>query len=433
MTVVFERPYQFVPPYRGNLWPSLIQRFRLVDRYLKSKEGVVGYECRHLEYLRASVDRGDGILLAPNHCRYADPLVLGWPAREVGVHVHAMASWHLFNTGWFDAFAIRRMGAFSIFREGPDRNALETAIDILVAAERPLILFPEGTTNRTNDVLKPMLDGVAFIARAAARRRSKAAAGRVVVHPIGIKYLCAGDVSSWATEQINQIERRLGFQSIPPRDLLTRLVRLAEGLLALKEVEYTGRAEAGDLRRRRDVLIETLLSRTERRCGLNPGEGDTTRDRVRAIRSHVSQRYFAASIDDTERSLLRNDVQAADTAQELLSYPNSYLEPGQVTESRVVETIQRMQESLFGKADISMPLRVVIECGQAIEVPPEKAPRGQTDPLMDQIRDRLQVMIDTLATESPRLSSELSSEPRLIGESITVPATVSFPSVESSR
>ena len=212
MTVVFERPYKHVPPYRGNLWPSFIQRFRLVDRYLKHKEGVVGYECRHFDRMRASVDRGDGILLAPNHCRYADPLVLGWPAREIGVHLYAMASWHLFNQGRFDAFALRRMGAFSIYREGTDRAALETAIDILAVAERPLILFPEGTTNRTNDVLKPMLDGVTFIARTAARRRQKNVDGKVVVHPIALKYLCMGDVQAWTSKQLDVIEQRLGFQ-----------------------------------------------------------------------------------------------------------------------------------------------------------------------------------------------------------------------------
>ena len=169
MTVVFERPYKSVPPYRGNLWPTLVQRFRLVDWYLKAKEGVVTYECRNIDRLRASVNKGDGILLAPNHCRYADPLVMGWPSREIGKHFFAMASWHLFNTNRLEAFALRRIGAFSIFREGPDRIALETAIDILATAERALIVFPEGTTNRTNDVLKQMLEAVTFMARTAAR------------------------------------------------------------------------------------------------------------------------------------------------------------------------------------------------------------------------------------------------------------------------
>ena len=137
MSVVLDRPYEFVPPHRGNWWPSFIQRFRIVDHYLRRKEGVVSHECRNLDVFRDSLKRGDGILLAPNHCRYADPLVLGWPAREVRTHVYAMASWHLFNKGRFDSFAIRKMGGFSINREGTDRQSLETAIDILATAERP--------------------------------------------------------------------------------------------------------------------------------------------------------------------------------------------------------------------------------------------------------------------------------------------------------
>tara|TARA_R110002049_G_scaffold2750_8_gene22185 strand:- start:115033 stop:116253 length:1221 start_codon:yes stop_codon:yes gene_type:complete len=406
MTVVFERPYRAVPPYRGNLWPSFIQRFRVVDWYLKSSEGVVSYECRHLDRLQDSVDRGDGILLAPNHCRYADPLVMGWPARHIGVHLYAMASWHLFNNGWFDSFALRRMGAFSIFREGTDRAALEHAINILSSAERPLVVFPEGTTNRTNDVLKPMLDGVMFMARSAARRRAKYQDGDVVVHPCAIKYLCRGDVSSWAATQLDVIEQRLGFRSSPTPPLRERLVRLVEALLALKEVEYSGRSESGDLRCRRDQLIELLLNRTEERNGLAATDSSDVRDRVRAIRAHAAARYFASELTDAEKGRLRDDVVAADLAQELLSYPDSYLQPETVTESRIVETIQRIQESLFGKADVSMPLHAVIECDDAIKVPPQKAPRGQADPLMQLVGDRLQSMIDQLATESPRIASD---------------------------
>ena len=405
MTVVFERPYEFVPPYRGNAWASLIQRLRIVDWYLKTKEGVISYECRHLDRFQDSVRRGDGILLTPNHCRYADPLVMGWPSREIGQHLYALASWHLFNTNWLEVFAIRRVGAFSIYREGADRAALEASIDILSTAERPLIVFPEGTTNRTNDVLMPMLDGVAFIARAAARRRAKSSDGEVVMHPIALKYLCRGDVPTWASRRLDVIEQRLGFQSTPMSDLHKRLLRLVEGLLALKEVEYTGRCESGDLRLRRDRLIEFLLSRTEKRCRLS-GSGDSAgvRDRVRAIRSHAASRYFASDVDADEQARLRDDVIAADLAQELLSYPDSYLHPDEVTESRAVETIQRIEESLFGKADVSIPLHVVIEFGDAIKVPAEKAPRGQRDPLLPQLNDCLQGMIDRLSTESPRLS-----------------------------
>ena len=276
MTVVFDRPYEFVPPHRGSLWPFFTQKLRLVDLYLRRKEGVVSWECRGLEHLKESLDRGDGILLAPNHCRYADPLVLGWPARLLKANVFAMASWHLFNQGKFDGFAIQKMGGFSINREGVDRQALDTAMTILATAERPLILFPEGTTNRSNDVLKPLLDGVSFIARSAARRRKKQSNGKVVIHPVGIKYLCTDDICPWAQERLLALEKGFGWQAPPDFSILQRTRRLVKGAFALREVQYLGEPGVGTLNQRRDALIASILQRIENRLGLVSGQ-ETTR------------------------------------------------------------------------------------------------------------------------------------------------------------
>ncbi|WP_372716923.1 lysophospholipid acyltransferase family protein [Novipirellula sp.] len=399
MTVILDRPYQFVPPCRNNLWPAFIQQFRIVDRYLRKKEGVVSYECRNLDVFRESLARGDGILLAPNHCRYADPLVLGWPARHAKTPVYAMASWHLFNDGWLDAFAIRRMGAFSIFREGSDRKALDTAIEILTEAERPLIVFPEGTTNRTNDVLKPLLDGVTFMARAAARRREKHYGSQVVMHPIAIKYLCKQKIDSWANEQLSVIESHLGWTKSLGGSILGRTIRVAEALLALREVQYLGSTRAGNLSERRDGLIQHLLKDTESRLKMSSGDEDL-RTRVRAIRTKVSSIWFSENPDEQEKVRLKNDIVAADLAQELVSYPNCYLESDDVTDSRIVETIQRMQESLWGKADVGIDLHVVIEFDSAIPVPAAKAPRGVEDPLLCELRERLSTMIARLSKEA---------------------------------
>ena len=407
MTVVFDRPYQFLPPHRGTLWPAVIQTFRLVDLYLKCKEGVVSYECRDLHHLRHSLDRGDGILLAPNHCRYADPLVLGWPARELRTNIYAMASWHLFNKGRFDAFAIQKMGGFSIHREASDRQALETAIEILVTADRPLVLFPEGTTNRSNDVLKPLLDGVSFIARAAARRREKKCKGQVVMHPVGIKYLCTEDIQPWANEQLSIMEQRLGWQTPPQLSILQRTERLVSGVFALREVQYLGDVKSGTLTQRRDALIADVLLRIESRLKIEPKDNDI-RNRVRGIRSDVATRLFQsdAVLETKEEMQLRQDVVAADMVQEMVSCPESYLQADLVSDTRIVETIQRMQDALLGKADCGVPLRVVIQFGEAIKVPAAKAPKDGTDPLMVQLQDRLSVMLETLSRDARPMADD---------------------------
>lgn len=407
MSVVLDRPYHFVPPHRGDLWPSFIQQFRIVDHYLRRKEGIFSYECRDLDRFCQSLQRGDGILLAPNHCRYADPLALGWPARMARTHVFAMASWHLFNKGRFDSFAITKMGGFSVNREGSDRQSLETAIDILATAARPLILFPEGTTSRTNDLVHPLLDGVSFIARSAARRRAKADAGRVVMHPVAIKYLCKTDFRPWADAQLSEMERRFCWTKQSGRTILERIQSVAEGFLALKEIQWMGCSRQGALPERRERLLQFLLENTEQRFGVQPSQTEDDRSRIRTIRSEIVSRFFSHATDDTERERLRQDVATAALALELISYPDNYLVADSLTDTRLIEIIQRLQEFHYGKADVSIPLHAVIQFGEAISIPTEKPPRGQPDPVMTQLGGELSGMIGRLSGEANSVSPSL--------------------------
>lgn len=154
---------------------------------------------------------------------------------EAGTHCYAMASWHLFNQDRFTAFAIRRLGGFSVYREGLDRQAIDTAAQILAHAERPLIVFPEGAVTRTNDKLQALLDGVAFIARSAAKRRAKLVPGsKVVVHPIAMKYLLQSDIVDAVSPVLAEIEHRLTWRCPDDEPVLNRITRIGMALLALK-------------------------------------------------------------------------------------------------------------------------------------------------------------------------------------------------------
>ena len=143
--IIIEKPYQFVPPHRGQAIPALLQRLRVVDHYLKRREGIHSHELRGIEHLKESLRQGAAILLTPNHCRYADPLTMAWLLRPLGVYPYAMASWHLFHHHPLQSLAIRLCGGFSVNREGVDRQALDMAVNTLIEGKRPLILFPEGT------------------------------------------------------------------------------------------------------------------------------------------------------------------------------------------------------------------------------------------------------------------------------------------------
>ena len=403
MSVVFDRPYEFIPPYKRNLWPTLIQKLRLYDIHLRRKEGVVGYRCEGLEHFRKVVDDPDvGILLAPNHCRYADPLVLGWPAREVGTHLHALASWHLFNKNAFETFAIRRMGAYTLNREAPDRKSLDASIEILVEGDRPLIVFPEGATYRTNDVLKPLMDGTAFIARSAARRAAKLDR-RVVILPAVMKYLCEDPVEPWATEQLDVMERRFGLHVRGDLPVVERTIRMCDAALTVKEFEHGLPCRDGTMPERRDRLMEHVLARCEQILGIDPTDGDVG-VRVSAIRAAIVNRYFADGVDDDTRRELKRLAAAAEDVLSARAFPAGYLSDGNATDTRLVETIQRLQESLTGKADNSMHLSVVIRFDEAIPVPAEKPPRGVRDPLLDELETSLRTMVDDMSALARRIA-----------------------------
>ena len=154
-SVVSDKPYVPVLPYRGTLWPRALNLY--FARYVRRRYGLQSVEIVGVEKLRTSIAAGHGVLIAPNHCRDEDPFVLSSLARAAGRPFFVVASAHLFMESKVRAFLLRRAGAFSIYREGMDKQAVQTSIEIVETAERPLVIFPEGHISRTNDRLTPML------------------------------------------------------------------------------------------------------------------------------------------------------------------------------------------------------------------------------------------------------------------------------------
>src|SRR5207253_9038616 len=113
---------------------------------------------------------------------------------------------------------------------------------------------------RTNDRLNTLLDGTAFIARAAAKQRTKLEPpGRVVVHPVGIKYFFQGDAEAAAGPVLDAIEQRLSWQQQNHLPLRERIRKVGEALLTLKEMEYLGAVQTGTRAERLQGLIDCVI------------------------------------------------------------------------------------------------------------------------------------------------------------------------------
>jgi hypothetical protein len=414
-----------VPPYKGTWWPNVIQFLNLQSIFVR-QNGVYSHEVRHIERLKDSIKQGHGIMLCPNHCRLVDPIVMGYVSRATNQHVFAMASWHLFNQGWFRAFAIRRMGGFSVNREGIDRQAVATAIDIVCEAKRSLVIFPEGAVTRNNDKLHSFLDGISFIARSAAKKCEKQNPKRkVVIHPIALRYLLKGDLEEAVGPTLSEIERRLSWRPRESMNLIDRIISFGKALLALKELEYFGEVKQGPLAVRQPALVEFLLGRLETEWFGAPQIGGVV-PRVKALRTKITPEMVLGSLSADEKARRYQQLEDIYLAQQVSCYPNDYLAE-QPSVDRLLEIVERYIEDLTDVPHVLARLHVICEVGEPIEVPLGREKGLQTDPLQDELRNRLQKMLNELAKECrpfPVTSPLATTEPIANGQVSKAPPHV---------
>ena len=93
------------------------------------------------------------ILLAGNHTKWLDPVLLVIATKR---QVHFLAKEELFHG--ITKFIVKGMGCVPVNRKIHDKNALESTYEFL---EKDLCIgiFPEGTINRTDDIILPFKMG----------------------------------------------------------------------------------------------------------------------------------------------------------------------------------------------------------------------------------------------------------------------------------
>ena len=398
LEILIEKPYQFVPPITWH-WPQrILTIFGQYRSLLRKEHGVIDHECRNLDRLRESIAAGHGIMLTPNHPRTADPIAMYHLCRETPVSMYSMASWHLFNQTKFTTFMLRLMGAFSLNREGLDRKGVDYAINVLTKAERPLLIFAAGATSRTNDRLMAFMDGPAFIARTAAKRRAKTG-GKVVVHPIGIKYLYQGDIEKTCNDVLTGIEKQLTWKPDPNVPLIDRIVKVGNALMTLKELQFNVQCHPGTpLRERQTNMVNHLLEPLEREW-LGKEHSGGIQARVKSLRMKIFPEMSRNEVDSEERERRWWHLEQTYLAQQIDCYPEQYLTELPSVD-RILETIEKFEEDLNGKCRIHGQLKVILDVGEAIEVSTKRDRSAESDPLMSTIRERLESNLEQLQTES---------------------------------
>ena len=405
-SLISEKPYTFVPPDQGRFWARLLGF--LAPSFLRKHYGVTQVEIRDIDRLQALIQSGNGVLLTPNHCRMSDALVLQSLSQQLRQPFFIMASSHLFRRSWWFAWVLRKMGAFSVYREGVDRDAVKAAIDILAESKRPLVIFPEGALSQANDRLNALMEGVSFIASAAARKRSKGSIdGQVMTVPIAIKYIFKGDLQQSIEPMLIEMEERLSWRPQRKLSFVERIYKLGHSLLTLKEMEYFNAPQAGDLDERLRRLIDHLLSPLEAEW-LDGTSQTSVIARVKELRKAVLSDMIDGELPDTERERRWDQLEDMVLAQQLSLYPPRYI-ASYPTVDRILETVERFAENLSGDDSPHPPITAIVQVGQPIEVSPTRRRDGGED-LLVRIESSLNEMLETLSKESTLFESDIEAD-----------------------
>lgn len=395
----FREPYQFVPPFRSDFWCKIVTP--LMPRQMKRVYRVEKWELRGQEKIKASLARGAGILLTPNHSRYADTPVMALLSIQLKQYFFYVASYHLFKQSRFKGWMLNRIGAFSILREGSDREAIRESARILSNAERPLVIYPEGTWFRQNDRLGPLQEGTALIVRQAAKKADRP----IVVHPVSIKYWYLKDPRPQIAKRLSGIERYLHWDTQDELEVLDRINKLSSALLAIKEVEYLGNPQTGSLSERLANLIESQIRPMEREYLPNRASDQLALVRIRALRQVLVRKLWQSDAGSPKEQRRWQDQLSRLLMCELLaSHSQTYLHERPSYE-RLGEAIERIEESITDRDEPVAPLGAVLQVGDPLDVNDflnqRSTDRQAGDPLMQAIATQVQQQVDALLAEGP--------------------------------
>jgi len=396
--IVIAKPYEFVPPIASTFWTWPL-RWYMPGR-VRRAYGVTESEFHNADSIRELLKAGHSVLVAPNHCRPCDPEVISLLFKQINQPFFMMASWHLFMQNRLQRFLLRAAGIFSVHREGIDRESLRAATAMLADGRRPLIIFPEGLVSRSNDRLRNIMDGTAFIARAAAKVKHKQSpSGKVFIVPVALHYFFGGELRMSVAPVLERIEKRIGWQPQVELPLMDRVIKLGEGLLSIKEVEYFGKAQAGSIADRLPKLFDQVVGPLEKFHRIEK-PGTDPMERIKTIRTIIVEQLVKNQLEKPEVERRWRHLADCYFGQTLACYPIDYLAE-RPTKERVLETVERYEEDLTDVATVHRPLRVVGKVGAPIEVSSERARGADGDPAMKQLETSLRTMLNELSVGSP--------------------------------
>jgi len=358
-------PYTFRPP-RMQMWLRPLALLINRHKQLRKESRIGEIEESGFERVAELHEAGHSLLLAPNHSDHSDPHLVIEVCAHHGMHPYFMGAREIFEVSPLSCLALQLTGVFSVDRDGPDLSAIKTAIGLIEEGKQPLVMFPEGEIYHHHRRIDPLNEGVASILLKAAKRLKEGKEAYLV--PVGMSFYHPPEVEATFSERLSKLEDRIGWTPKPTMSVVDRVVRLATGVLALKETEFLGEACTGLIGERLTKLCENLLTDVESRYPKD-GKATTPPERVRALRFRIRRRLLDEEKPPTqqEREALLDDLDRVFAALQAHSYIGDYLSIDP-TLDRTAEMIMKLEEDLFGYPNYTVDRKAVVKAGEPIAV-----------------------------------------------------------------
>ncbi|MBC8128573.1 MAG: 1-acyl-sn-glycerol-3-phosphate acyltransferase [Gloeobacteraceae cyanobacterium ES-bin-144] len=384
-------PYTFRPP-QAREWVRPLGLMLNREIHLRKKYRIEKINDEGFNVVRELCEDGHSLMLAPNHSDHSDPHVMIELASRHALRPFFMGAREIFEVSTLAGWALQSMGVFSVDRDGPDLSAIKTSISLLERGTHPLVIFPEGEIYHHHRRLDPLNEGVASIILKGAARLSGNKKAFLV--PVGLRFFHDSSVSLTFRDRLSRLEDRIGWTPKPAMPMDDRVLRLATGVLSLKETEFLGQAGSGDIQDRLPQLCENLLSNVESRYPRD-AKATTPPERVRALRYRIRRRLLDLENPPTpdEREILLDDLDRVFTALQAHSYIGDYLF-GDPTLDRQAEMVMKLEEDLLGFPTYPVARTARVTAGEPIAVSEMLASgkipaKGGAIPLTDMLEQRL--------------------------------------------
>ena len=404
-------PYKYFPPKPNRLVAWLGEqgnkRFHLPGpMHLMESVQVENYQALK------DINRQHGarLLLLPNHSTHSDPQIMIEACRQVGLWSFFMAAYDVFERDSKVAWMMQRMGAFSVNRDGSDRQSLKDAIETVIDGRYALTVFPEGNVYLMNDRVTPFLDGPAYIAMKAQQEMKES--GRIFAVPVSIKVTHVTDARHTVEQMLLDMAQKLGVE-FDDEAIVAKVHKVGIAMVQ-RNLKMRGflppNPDYSDLPGLLRQSAELILTRLEEKIGIEPKKPDDLMDRFRGVRREI-HKVRADPEREIDHAVAAIWADEAIVAFRILSYAGNYLSV-KPTLDRVGETVEKLQEDLYGKGVPPYARRTAyVRFGDPIDVSEQLAAAAKQrlamTALTDQFEEGVQVGLDEINAANKHPGSEM--------------------------